>query len=258
VESLDKLLELLGYANAQRVEIQPTGAERLGTWLTAIGPLLLILGAIGIYIEIKTPGFGLPGILGLTAFVLYFLGGYVAGLSGLEWVAVFLLGLGLVVLELFVYPGTLALGFIGGAMMLAAIVMAMVDMYPGMPPVPTLPQLQGRPLANLLIAIAGTIVVILILSRFLPQTAAYRRVVSQSASGVQTEAAQAEQRAALHGRTGVTLSPLRPGGKARFGDQILDVISQGELVPAGTTVRVIGSSGVQPIVEVVEGSTSEA
>src|SRR5438093_7238083 len=84
VESLDELLKNLGYAGSTRVDIQPTGAERLALWINMINPLLLIIGIAGIYIEFKTPGFGLPGIVGIAAFALYFLGGYIAGLSGLE------------------------------------------------------------------------------------------------------------------------------------------------------------------------------
>jgi membrane-bound serine protease (ClpP class) len=248
--SLDALLEKLGYADAERHFIKPTGAEQLATWLTAISPLLLLVGIIGIYIEMKTPGFGVAGIIGILALLLYFLGGYIAGLSGLEWVAVFLLGVGLVALELFVYPGTIALGLAGAAMMLAALIMAMVDVYPGAPPIPTLPQLR-LPLQNILIAMAGGVVAILVLSRFLPKTPIYRLVVSQSASGVKTEAVQHEQRAALQGQIGVAISALRPGGKAQFGDQILDVISQGELVAKGTKVRIIGYSAKEALVEVV-------
>jgi membrane-bound ClpP family serine protease len=78
-----------------------------------------------------------------------FLGGYVAGLSGIEWLAVFGLGLILVAVELFVFPGTLALGLAGAALMLIALIMAMVDLYPapnpsmpGMPPLPSLSQLR--------------------------------------------------------------------------------------------------------------------
>jgi membrane-bound serine protease (ClpP class) len=224
-----------------------------------ISPLLLIIGVIGIYIEMKTPGFGLPGIVGITAFVLYFLGGYVAGLSGLEWVVIFLLGLALVAVELFVYPGTIALGLTGAAMMLAAVIMAMVDLYPattpGLPGMPAMPKLGDfdHSLKILGVTTAASVVAILILSRFLPKMAIYRAVVSQSASGIRTEAVQKAQRASLLGQVGVTVSPLRPGGKAQFGDQILDVISQGDLVPKGTKVRIIGSSATEALVEVVSG-----
>jgi membrane-bound serine protease (ClpP class) len=200
--------------------------------------------------EFKTPGFGVPGITALIAVALYFFGGYIAGLSGMEWILVFIVGLVLVALELFLWPGTIALGLMGAALMLTALVMAMVDVYPGMPSVPTLPQLK-LPLQQLALAFTGGVVAVLVLGRFLPKTPVYRLLVSQGASGMGSEAKQEEQRAALQGQVGVAVSNLRPGGKAQFGDQIVDVISQGDLVPKGARVRVIGFSGTEAIIEVV-------
>ena len=256
VKDLDELLKLLGYAGAQRHEIKPTGMERLGTWLNTISPLLLIIGVIGIYIEFKTPGFGLAGIIGIAAFALYFLGGYVSGLSGAEWVIVFIAGLALVVVELFVYPGTVALGLLGAVLMLTAIIMAMVDVYPASAPglLPALPSLDKfeLPMRHLLVATVGGGLGIWLASRFLPKTPVYRAIVSQSASGVQTEAALEQQKKSRQGQVGITISALRPGGKAQFGEEIVDVISQGEMVPKGTQVRIIGSSGSQALVEVLQ------
>jgi len=133
--------------------------------------------------------------------------------------------------------------------MLIALIMAMVDIYPGMPSLPSLPQLK-LPIQNILIAMAGGGVAIGILSRVLPKTTFYGKLVSQSASGVRTEVTQEKQRTARLGQTGLAISTLRPGGKAQFGDEILDVISQGELVPKGTKVKIIGYSGGEAIVEV--------
>ena len=134
---------------------------------------------------------------------------------------------------------------------LVALVMAMVDIYPGMPSVPTLPQLE-LPIRQILIAMAGGAVAIVVLSRFLPKTSVYRKIVSQSASGVKTEMAVEKQKISRQGQLGVTISPLRPGGKAQFGDEILDVISQGDMVPVGTRVKIIGSSGSGAVVEVAQ------
>ena len=256
VKEIDSLLKLLGYEDATRHDIKVTGMEKIGSWLNAISPLLLIIGVVGIYIEFKTPGFGLAGIVGISAFALYFLGGYVAGLSGAEWVVVFILGLALVVVELFVYPGTVVIGMLGAVLMLAAIVMAMVDLYPApgpgvLPAMPTLDKFQ-LPLRQLLIATVGGGLGIWLASLILPKTSMYRAVVSHSASGMKTEAALGEQAKSRQGRTGVTLSTLRPGGKAQFGEEILDVISQGDMVPKGTPVRIIGSSGAEALVEVVK------
>lgn len=250
VESVDELLSLLGYTRATRREIRPTGVERLASWINAISPVLLIIGVVGIYLELKTPGFGLPGILGIFAFALYFFGGYMAGLSGLEWVALFILGLVLVAVELFLYPGTIVLGVLGGALMLLSLIMAMVDTYPGMPTLPTLPDLR-LPMTNLLIAVLGSMLAIWVLSLWLPKMPLYGILVSQSASGIGSVAAQAQQQRAQVGQIGVAVSVLRPGGKARFGDQILDVMTQGDLIARGEQVRIIGHSGREAIVETV-------
>ncbi|MBE0541830.1 MAG: nodulation protein NfeD [Verrucomicrobia bacterium] len=250
VESMDALLATLGYAGAQRVEIKPTGAETVGIWINTIGPLLLIIGMVGLYIEFKTPGFGVPGIIGIIAFALYFFGGYVAGISGAVWAVVFVVGLILVALELFVFQGSMIAGVGGAVLMLTAIVMGMVDMYPGTPRLPTLPQLQ-LPLRDLGIALAGTVVIAAILARFLPKTSLFQKLVSQTASGVSSVAAQEAQQEARLGQTGVAISQLYPGGKARFGDEILDVITQGELIEKGRPVKIIGHTGQDAVVEEV-------
>lgn len=250
VETLDALLEQLGYANAQQVKIEPTGAEKLGTWINAISPILLIIGMIGLYIEFKTPGFGLPGIIGITAFAIYFLGGYVAGLSVAGWMIVFVVGLILVMVELFVVPGTFIAGIAGAVLMLVALVMGMVDTYPGSPALPALPDLEV-PLRDLSIAIAISLVLAVILARFLPQTTLFNRLVSQTASGVTSVAAVEAQLSSHVGQTGVAIAPLCPGGKARFGEELLDVVTRGEMVAKGRTVRVIGHSGPNVVVEEV-------
>jgi membrane-bound serine protease (ClpP class) len=255
VESIDALIAELGFAGAKVVRVDPTGAERVASWLTTIGPLLLLVGIVGTYIEMKTPGFGIPGIVGVVSFILYFAGGYIAGLSGLEWTVVFVIGLALFLLEIFVFPGTLFIGLIGGAMMLAALVMAMVDFYPGMPAVPSFAALQTS-LLNVLLAAAVAMVLILLLSRYILKVPMFHRLVAIGASGSGSDLKVAQQQKSRLGEIGTTISPLRPGGKAQFGETILDVISQGEMIPRSTKVRVIGFSGSDAIVEPADPAAS--
>ena len=250
VESLDALLKDLNLVQAIVTKITPTGAETIATWINAISPILLIIGVIGCYIEFKTPGFGLPGIVGIAAFAIYFLGGYVAGLSGAEWVAVFIIGLALVATEIFFFPGTMIPGLIGAALILVSLVMAMVDIYPGAPKIPTMPQLKV-PLQEVGISLVASAIIAILIMRFLPKTPLYGALVSQSASGVQSDLLQTQKRILREGQIGVAISALRPGGKAQFGDEILDVISQGDMVAKGQQVKIIGHSGTEAIVEVV-------
>ncbi len=250
IATMDALLEKLGYAGAARTVITPTGAETLGTWINAISPILLIVGIIGIYIELKTPGVILPGVIAVLAFLLYFTGGYVAGLSGMEWVLVFVVGLALIISEFFVHPGTILPGLVGAILIFIALVMAMVDMYPGTPTFPTMKQIK-LPMDNIIVALGVSLVIMAILARFLPKTSIYRRLVSQGASGEAMVVEQQREQASRLGEKGVAISNLRPGGKAQFGNDIVDVITQGEMIEKGQAVRIIGYSGAEAIVEPV-------
>lgn len=248
VEDLDALLAELGFAEARRQSVVPTGAEEIARWINALNWLWLIIGIAGIYVEFKTPGFGLPGIIGVCAFALYFLGGYVAALSGLEWAALFIVGLILVILELFVFQGTVVLGIAGAMLMLMTLIMAMVDMYPGMPMVPTWPQLRV-PVRDVGYAFLGSFLAVAALAKLLPKTSIYSVLVSQSTSGM--ESTREVQTAQSHrlGREGIALSVLRPSGKARFGDEVLDVMTQGDLIERDARVRIINHSSHAAIVE---------
>jgi membrane-bound ClpP family serine protease len=98
----------------------------------------------------------------------------------------------------------------------------------------------------------ASLVIGLVLARFLPKTTLFHQLVSQSASGARADA-EAESTKATHlGRIGVTISPLCPGGKARFGEELLDVVSRGDMIPKGASVRIVGHSGPNPIVETAE------
>ena len=259
VESIDSLINELGYAGAQRVDIQPLGAEELGTWINAISPLLLLIGIIGLYIEFKTPGFGVFGAIGIAALVVYFFGGYVSGLAGIEWVAVFVLGVVLVAVELFWFSGTLIIGMVGVVCMLVALVMGMTDIYPDMPWFPTgegkgdsMPQVEGidfalpdfsKPIRDLMIAFVLSIPVIWALAKYLPQTAFFARFASEAASGVESVAALAAEVDSRLGKVGEATTPLHPGGKAMFGDDMCTVVTQGEMIAVGAQVKVIGHRG---------------
>ena len=259
VESIDSLINELGYAGAQRVDIEPLGAEELGTWINAISPLLLLIGIIGLYIEFKTPGFGVFGAIGIAALVVYFFGGYVSGLAGIEWVAVFVLGVVLVAVELFWFSGTLIIGMVGVVCMLVALVMGMTDIYPDMPWFPTgegkgdsMPQVEGidfalpdfsKPIRDLMIAFVLSIPVIWALAKYLPHTVFFASFASEAASGVESVAALAAEVDSRLGQVGEATTPLHPGGKAMFGDDMCTVVTQGEMIAVGAQVKVIGHRG---------------
>src|SRR5215467_825166 len=252
----DSVVDLIQKAGLKGnvVSLGPTGFEQLAFWITALAPLLLLGGIIGAWLEFKIPGASLPGIISAICFALFFLGHYLAGLAGWEVVALFVLGVVLVIIEiLFFAHTTIVFGVVGVFLILASLFWAMIDRYPQQPFFPS-----GRalavPLLNLFLALIGAAIVISLLARYLPRTSIYRRFAlitsnppGPSLAGIPREFATAIDLAP--GMEGVSLSILRPSGKARFLDQTVDVVTQGEFIPPNTSLTVVRRDGMRVVVK---------
>jgi membrane-bound serine protease (ClpP class) len=247
--SLEEMLEKAGLAGLEVRRVEPTGFERLAFWVTAVAPLLLLGGIIGGYIEFKMPGFGFPGLISIICFVLFFAGHYIAGLAGWEAPVLFAIGVALVIGELIVHPGTVLPGIAGVLLILAALTYAMIDRWPSQPIWPT-QEMLFRPLINLTLAIGAAILVGYLLTRYLPHTSFYHRIVlgAKVPPGPGLEMPPGEI-VVGSGATGVAKTTLRPSGKAAFGEKLLDVVSQGEFIEAGAPVRVVLIEGARVVVE---------
>ena len=236
------------------VPIEPTGFEQIAFWITALAPLLLLGGILGAYLEFKIPGVTWPGIISAICFGLFFLGHYLAGLAGWEVVALFILGMVLVLIEiLFFAHSTIVFGVVGVFLILASLLWAMVDRYPGQNFFPTGKAL-AVPLLNMFIAIVGSFIVIALLVRYLPRTSIYRRfaLMDSSPAGPSLAGEPGHFVAALTltpGTRGTAITVLRPSGKVRFADRIVDVVTEGEFIGPQTPVIVIQADGMRVVVK---------
>lgn len=235
------------------VALDPTGFEQLAFWITTLAPLLLLGGIIGAYLEFKIPGATLPGVVAAICFALFFLGHYLAGLAGWEVFALFVLGVVLVIIEiLFFAHSTIVFGVVGVFLILASLLWAMIDRYPDETFFPTGHAL-AIPLLNLLLALVAAGILISLLARYLPRTSIYRRfaLITSNPPGPSLAGAPREFATALSlnpGMTGVSLSILRPSGKAQFADHIVDVVTQGEFIAPNTPITVVQTDGMRVIV----------
>src|SRR6184192_3443027 len=252
----DSVVDLMQKAGlkGKAVSLGPTGFEQLAFWITALAPLLLLGGIIGAYLEFKIPGATMPGIVSAICFALFFLGHYLAGLAGWEVVALFVLGLALVIIEiLFFAHSTIVFGVVGVLLMLASMLWAMIDRYPGETFFPT-GRMLAMPLLNLFFAMIAAAIVIAILARYLPRTGLYRRfaLITSNPPGPSLAGAPREFVTALPltpGTLGTALTILRPSGKARFGDHVVDVITKGEFIGPQTPIAVIQTDGMRVVVK---------
>jgi membrane-bound serine protease (ClpP class) len=253
VDSLADLTEKAGlYGNI--VTIEPTGFEQIALWITALAPLLLLGGILGAYLEFKIPGATWPGVISAICFALFFLGHYLAGLAGWEVVALFILGLVLVLIEiLFFAHSTIIFGVLGIFLMIASLLWTMIDRYPQQPFLPT-GKMLAIPLLNMFIAIGGSCIMIALLARYLPRTSFYRRfaLIDSNPPGPSLAGAPRHFATALAlapGMQGTAVTVLRPSGKARFADHLVDVVSEGELIAAQTPVTIIETDGMRVVVK---------
>jgi membrane-bound serine protease (ClpP class) len=248
--SVEELVSKAGLGGTVR-RIEPMGFERIAFWITALAPILLLGGIIGGYIEIKTPGFGVPGAVSIICFALFFFGHYVAGLAGMELVGVFALGMLLVFVEVFLFPGTVLVGVIGVGLMGGALFLAMVDRYPKDPVLPSFDALTPA-VINLSITAGATVLALLILARLLPKTPLYTALVLQGAQVTGASLPGRSPNVGLRvGEIGVARSALRPSGRAEFGGVLSDVVTEGDFVEAGGEVRVISVDGMRVVVGAV-------
>jgi membrane-bound serine protease (ClpP class) len=130
---LAALVTVCGLSPEQIVRFEPSGFENIAQWITMLAPLFLLGGIMGAYLEFKAPGFGVAGILSAVCFLLFFGGHYIAGLTGLEMAALFVMGVLCILIEVIFFPGVFFLALGGALMVLAALFFSMVDLYPAQP-----------------------------------------------------------------------------------------------------------------------------
>jgi membrane-bound serine protease (ClpP class) len=256
IDNMDELIKKLGYQDRNIVRIEPTGVERIARLITMAAPILLLIGFGGIYLEFKTPGITIFGIVGAIALTIFFFGHYIAGLSGQEEILLFALGLILIGVEIFILPGHILPGLFGVLAVLVSILWAMIEKFPGGPTIPALPKFQ-LPLLNLGAGIVGAAILVGILARWLPKTKGpLGGLITQRNLDSSQGFSSADTHAELLGLTGETLSSLRPSGTARFGDTVVDVISEGEFIAAHEKVTVQKISGARVLVRRASGTSS--
>ncbi len=232
-----------------------TWSEVLAQYLTAWSPVLLGLGMLALFIEFKTPGFGVFGVSGIALLAIVFLSSYVAGLSGHEPLLFFGLGVLLVLLELLFWHSAGFLGVAGAALMMLSLIWSMADLWPNEPiTIAWSADAFARPLVNLGSGLAIAIALFMALLRFLPKSWVWDRLVIQSTSGgiaqvagVTVEAAIGL--AALVGRHGVAVTALRPGGQVEVDGRRYEAKVEVGAIDRGAAVVVTGSSDFALTVE---------
>ncbi|QGH34973.1 nodulation protein NfeD [Gracilibacillus salitolerans] len=234
-----ELLNELLLSEAEIIETEPTAAEGIARFLTnpVVVPILLSLASIGLIVELYSPGFGIPGSIGIASLVLYFYGHIVAGLAGYEAIVLLLLGIVLIIIEIFA-PGGI-LGFIGIGAIVGALFMSTDD--------------PGHMAVSIAIALIASIIVAVILFKTIGlEKGVFRHVILNDSTTTEQGYVSSINRSELIGQEGMTVTPLRPSGSAEFEEERLDVVSEGSFINVNTPIKIIKVEGSRIVVREVK------
>ena len=235
VANKNELLNTLGYENAKIEQIDKSWSERVAEFVTNpfVVPILLTIASLGLVIELYSPGFGLPGIAGLTSLLLFFYGHYIAGLAGNESLILFILGIILIVIEFFI-PGGIV-GSLGLGSILFSIILA------------------GKSIIfmsiSLFIAIAIAITVMVILMKFFKKKMkVFNKIVLSDSTSTEKGYVSNASRTDLLAKIGTALTPLRPSGTVIIDNERIDAVTEGGFIKSGARVEVVEVEGVRVVV----------
>ena len=188
-----------------------------------------MIGFFGLMAEIKTPGWGVAGTTALIALTLFFGSSYVLQLASVLEILLFIIGLGLLLAEIFIIPGFGVAGISGIVLIFASIFLSLLGSKPfiDMEMVSiAIIQLSGA----MLFALLGMFVLV----KYLPKSRLFNRLVlSQSEKAEQGFVSYPSEKD-LIGKTGIAYTTLRPGGTAEIDGKRVDVVADSEYIDKGT------------------------
>lgn len=247
--SVEAMLQGFGITDFEIIRLDQNWSETVGRIIVHFSPILLMIGLAALYVEIKAPGFGLPGIVGIITLGLVFLNQYLVGLANYTELLFVVLGVVLLAMEIFVLPG---FGVAGVAGLLCISIGMILSFQDFVIPDPALPWQGEILLANttqVLGAIVAAFCLTLLFLRFiLPRMG---RVVDGPYLGTTLAASHAdsdEVKRVKTGDVGIARTFLRPAGKVEIGSDIIDAISEGEFMEKDTPVIVTEIRGNRVIV----------
>lgn len=250
-ESVLEVLDKIGAGGSELLSIERSRSDELLGALTRYSFLILAAGLVLAFLEIKAPGFGLPGILSIVCFAVLFIGRYLVGLADVPHIVLAAMGVGLIVVELFVMPGTLWFGLGGAVLIIAGLILSQLG--PGFAPGDPLDQAVAMDaVAGLILTAAGSLIAAWLLSRVLPRAPGVRRLVLQPAGASVADALPEAAREVREGDVGSALTDLRPVGKItldRSGSLEFEASCSGGALARGARVRVVEVRGGRLVVE---------
>jgi membrane-bound serine protease (ClpP class) len=249
VDNIDEMLRRMEIKNYKLIRIEESWSEALVRFIGVITPFLLMIGLAALYTEIKAPGFGVPGIIGITCLALVFLNQYLVGLADYTELLLLILGIIFLGFELFVIPGFGITGIAGLLFIAAGAILALQDFVIPDPSFPWQAELLVKNILHVLGALFMAIIVALFVLRYLlPKLSVVVEGPYLGTTLKDSHADSVEASGAKIGDIGIAMTLLRPSGKVKIKDEIFDVVTEGEFIKKGISVKILEIKGNRIIV----------
>lgn len=254
-ENIDELLKArVGDDRFVIKDFHISYSEEIAKWMDGFAPALIGIGMLLLFIEFKTPGFGIFGIGGIVLIAVFFVSQYVAGLAGNETIVIFGLGVLLVLIELIFFPGMLLFAVPGIAMMFGSLLWAMVDYWPKGTGELTA-EMFAEPLINLIFGMGIAVFGAILVSRFVKGSALESALVLSGSAG--GEGSKEDGRIAREhnlpriGLTGTALTKMMPSGRVELGGKRYEARCAVGAIERGAKIRVARYEDFDVLVEEV-------
>ncbi|WP_375540676.1 NfeD family protein [Virgibacillus saliphilus] len=235
VNNRAEVLHELGLSNATVVEAETALAEDVARFLTnpVVIPILLSVASLGLILELFSPGFGIPGVVGIVSLLLFFYGHFIAGLAGTEAIALLIIGIVLIIAEFFV-PGGIV-GVLGALAVVGSLLMSGYDL--------------GHMSMSIGIAfLVAVLAAVILFRRIGMDKGLFRHIILKDQTTTEQGYVSSRNRLELIGLEGIAVTPLRPSGAGVFNDERLDVLSEGSFIDKGKRIKIVKVEGVRIVV----------
>lgn len=243
------VLTAFNLKNAEIVQVSSNWAEEVVRFLNnpIISSILIMIGFFGLMAEIKTPGWGLPGTAGLIALILFFGSLYILQLASMLEILLFVLGLVLLLAEIFIIPGFGVTGVSGIALILVSIFLALLGSDPFLDM-----KTVSMAIIQLSVSLVAALTGLFLLAKFLPKSTAFSRLVLAETQTADKGFVSFPSDTNLIGKTGIAYTTLRPGGTALIDDRKVDVVADSEYIEKDKKIKVIRVEGIKVVVTAVK------
>lgn len=249
VQDIDELLQGMGITRYTIHRTERKWSESLVSFITSIAPVLMLIGLAALYTELKAPGFGVPGLIGIICLGLVFMNQYLVGLADYTELIIIVLGFVLLAAEFFVLPGFGIAGISGFFCIALGMILAFQDFVIPDPEFPWEIALMKKNILYVLGAILAAFLFSMLILRYLfPRLTRVVPGPYLSATLKGSHADSMEAGTAKIGDRGFALTFLRPSGKAKIGEEIYDVISEAEFIEKDSPVIISNIRGNRIIV----------